>query len=58
MEHWFGGGIGSPFGSHKTLLGNQHGMSYKLTKSDLEENRDPAQPGGNAYFVSATNLLH
>ena len=21
-------------------------------------NRDPAQPGGNAFFVSAANLLH
>ena len=37
MENRFGGGIGSPFGSHKTFLGNQHGMSYKPTKSDLDK---------------------
>ena len=50
-------GIGSTFGSHKTFLGNQHGLSYKLIKSDLGENRDPAQPGENAYFVNAGYLL-
>ena len=52
------GGSGSTFKSHKTFLGNQHGLSYKLTKSDLGVNRDRAQPGGNAYFVSGANLLH
>ena len=31
--------------------GVQMSISYR-------SNRDPAQPGGNAFFVSAANLLH
>ena len=34
-----------------------HGQGVQMSIS-YRSNRDPAQPGGNAIFVSAANLLH
>ena len=50
------GVLGLHLGNAKLFLGNQPGLSYKLSKSNLGANRDRAQLGGN--FVSGANLLH